>query len=236
MKHVFALVDERISEACLSGLKGHGFSPIRLSKIDGLPRPIASHADIITFKIGDRLFFSKEYFEKNSDVLSPLDINKVALTSDTQGVNYPLDAIFNGLLMGDKLFCKSDTFSKDILEYAGNLGIKTHHVKQGYPACTVLKISENAAITADLGMAKALVSEGISVLTICNGAVSLPPYEYGFIGGAGEVYGDNVYFLGDIYSHPEAQKILGFIKENGKTAICLSDEPLSDLGGIIFIS
>lgn len=235
MKNVFALVDERISDKCFDGLRESGFLPIKLPKIKTLPAPIASHTDIITFKLYDKLFLSKAYFEAFLGIFSPLSSKNIITTSDIHGENYPLDAIFNGLLMGDRLFCKSDTFSKEILRHAERLGIKVVNVKQGYPACTTLKISENAAITADRGMSRALKSEGISVLDIKNGGVLLPPYEYGFIGGAGALYGDKVFFLGDIGKHPDSDKILSFIEENGRTAVSLSDEPLADLGGIVFI-
>ena len=142
MKQYFALVDERLSTRCEESLKSFGFSTVRLPKIPTLPAPIASHTDIISFKLKDSLFFSKAYFEANFDILSPLFANSSILTKESQGVNYPLDAIFNGLLIGNKLFCKKDTFSKEIIRYAERLGIKTVNVKQGYPACTTLKISE----------------------------------------------------------------------------------------------
>ena len=60
--------------------------------------------------------------------------------------------------------------------------------------------------------------------------------EYGFIGGAASLFEDKIYFLGDISKHPESEKILSFIEENGKTAVSLSDEQLADLGGIIFLN
>jgi len=235
MKQVFCLVDERISDACLSELECRGFKVIKLPKMQSLPSPISSHTDILSFKLKDKIFFSKEYFDEFFDVLSPLHAENIVKTDESQGVNYPLDAIFNGLVMRNILFCKADTFSKEILSYANILGIKTVSVKQGYPACTVLKISENAAITADKGMAKALRNENISVLEIENGGVLLPPYEYGFIGGAGALHGDAVYFFGDIEKHPDAEKILAFIKKHGKLAISLSQEVLHDLGGMIFV-
>ena len=235
MKESFVLVDERISEDCCDSLSQEGFTPVKLPAMSSLPSAIASHTDILAFKLGDKIFFSIAYFEAFFNTLSPLCTQNICLTESCQGKNYPLDAIFNGLLMGDKLFCKADSFSAEIISEASTLGIKTVPVKQGYPACTALKISENAAITADKGMAKALRCEGISVLEIENGSISLPPYEYGFIGGAGEAHGDKVYFFGDIKTHRDSDKILKFIEENGKIAVSLSDEPLADLGGMIFL-
>lgn len=235
MKKTTVLVDERISESCFNSLLSLGYSPIKLPPFPILPTAIASHTDILTFKFKDKIVFSKAYFDMFFDILSPLNKQNIILTDESQGVNYPLDAIFNGLLIGDKLFCKKDSFSKEILEIIEDLGVKVIPTKQGYPACTALKISENAIVTADKGMQKALLSAGIDVLLIENGHISLPPYEYGFIGGAGEAYEDAVYFFGNIESHPDAKRIIEFIEERGKRAISLSREPLRDLGGMIFV-
>ena len=177
---------------------------------------------------------TESYFKEHFDTLSPLLPNICLLTSEEQGVNYPLDAIFNGLAMNGRLFCKRDSFCRDIIDYAEKEGFKIIGVKQGYPACVTLKVSENAAVTADLGMAKALSENGVSVLTIENGDIALPPYEYGFIGGAAAAFGNEIFFLGDIGKHRNGEKICEFIEAFGKRAVSLSDEPLSDLGGIIF--
>lgn len=235
MKQTIALTDARIDEEAASRLSAEGFCVFRLPAIDRLEPAIASHTDILTFKLRDKIFFSREYFEKHLLDNCPLDSAKIIITDECQGGGYPKNAIFNGLLMGNKLFCKSDTFSGEILDCVKNHSIDVIHVNQGYPACTVLKISESAVITADLGMEKALVNEGISVLRIDNGDIMLPPYEYGFIGGAGAVFNDTVYFFGDITTHRNAEIILDFIKANGKKALSLSKGPLRDLGGIVFI-
>ena len=234
MKQTFALVDERISDKCFSALTDRGFYPVRLPKMPSLPSPIASHTDIISFKLKEKLFFSRKYFELFREQLSPLGSQNLLLTDMSQGEKYPLDAIFNGLLISDILFCKSDTFSKEILAEAEREGIRIVHVNQGYPACTTLKISENAAVTADRGMEKALLKEGISVLFIENGDISLPPYDYGFIGGCAGIYKDEIFFLGDIKRHRDCDRICDFITSLKKKSTSLSDEPLSDLGGIIF--
>ena len=72
-------------------------------------------------------------------------------------------------------------------------------------------------------------------IIIENGDISLPPYEYGFIGGAAGVYKNEVYFLGDISLHRSAKKICDAIRAEGFEPVSLSSEPLSDLGRILFI-
>ncbi|MBO5879670.1 MAG: hypothetical protein J6Q68_03890 [Clostridia bacterium] len=241
MNNSFAIVDSRISKKCEIALTERGYSVIKLSPMDILPKPIASHTDIILFRIENTLFLSKKYAAENKssyELLRSLEkssIINIALTEEQQCENYPFDAIFNGLVMNGRLFCKSDTFSREIIEFAKKQGYKIVNTKQGYPACTTLKISETAAITADRGMAKTLEAEGISVLTVETGGISLPPYEYGFIGGCGGLCDGTVYFLGDIESHKNKEEIKDFVNKNFCHIESLSDERLSDLGGILFI-
>lgn len=236
MKKIYAITDFRISEECEKRLMREGFSVVKLPPMKDIPSSIASHTDILVFKIEETLFLSQKYYEENREAILPLSPLTLRLTDSTQGEKYPRDAIFNGLVLGKRLFCKSDSFCPEALELAEAKGYKICHTRQGYPACTTLKISENAAITADAGMAKTLAKEGVSLLKIESGGVLLPPYEYGFIGGAGGVFEDTVYFLGDITRHPSSKTILDFIEKNGKKAVSLSDEPLFDLGGILFVS
>jgi hypothetical protein len=56
-------------------------------------------------------------------------------------------------------------------------------VKQGYTKCSVLPVSNNAFITDDISIYNQCVSFGIDVLYVGKGDVSLPGYNYGFIGG-----------------------------------------------------
>ena len=136
--------------------------------------------------------------------------------------------------MGNKLFCRTESASEYLIAAAKRSGLEIVSVKQGYPACTVLKLSDEAAITADRGMAEALRAEGIRVYLIENGGISLPPYEFGFIGGASGVFGGAVYFLGDASRHPSWEIISDAIEKEGLRAVMLGRCELLDLGGIIF--
>ena len=84
-------------------------------------------------------------------------------------------------------------------------------------------------------MAQALSKLGINVTVISNADISLPPYEYGFIGGASGVFGDTVYFLGNPDLHRDGEKIRAAITGAGYKLCALSDEPLYDYGTLIFI-
>ena len=90
-------------------------------------------------------------------------------------------------------------------------------------------------ICADRGLERSFSANGIDVALIENGGIALPPYEYGFIGGATGVFGNKVYFIGDYKRHPSAEIIENALSSEGYTPISLSDEPLFDLGGLIFL-
>ena len=75
----------------------------------------------------------------------------------------------------------------------------------------------------------------ISASIIENGGIQLPPYEYGFIGGASGVYKDKVYFLGNLDLHPSKNIIKSVCQLANITSVSLSDGELADIGRIIFL-
>ncbi len=235
---MISLVDGRISEKCERRLILEGFLVIKLPASRRLSTPLASHPDMLLFCHSNNIIASAEYCESFPYVFSDIrEFSKNArltFTSDTFSEKYPYDAIFNALVIGENIFLKTDTASAAVKDYAKRKGIKLVNTEQGYPACTVLAFG-NSAITADKGMAKILRENGVCITEISNGDVSLPPYEYGFIGGASGVFRDKVYFIGDISTHRDYSVIRKAILDAGYTPVSLSDEPLVDLGRIIFI-
>ena len=233
-----ALVDNRISDECERALMIRGFRVIRMPASKNLPTPMASHPDMLVFYHKGHLISTADYGEEAeyvfSDVRYDCDIS-MKFVGSMHGKKYPADAIFNALVIGNKIFCKTDSIDPAVLEYAKSAGLLPIHVNQGYPACTVLALSAEHAITADRGMAAAMQKEGIKVTLIDDGDISLPPYEYGFIGGAAGAYGDKVYFLGNARLHKSYPLIEKAIADAGMSAVFLAPTPLADLGRIIFI-
>lgn len=233
-----AIVDFRISEKMERSLLIGGFQVIKLPPSPTLSEAVCAHADMLAFHHEKRIIASGAYCEKFpipfTDMREYAPDVEIYFSEDVHSFKYPNDAIFNALVIGERIFMKTDTVSKSVIDYAKNQGLKIVHTKQGYPACTTLAFG-NSAITADEGMAKILRSEGITVTKVSNGDILLPPHEYGFIGGAAGIWQDKIYFLGDINTHRDSEKITRAIKDAGYTPISLSDEPLRDLGRIIFI-
>lgn len=230
------IVDNRIEEKMERALLKEGFYLIKLPPDPCLSNAIASHPDTVLFYLNGEIITTADYCEAAAYIFSDIrefkpDV-KISFTADIRGSKYPSDCIFNALVIGNKIFCKSDSISRAVVDLAEKGGYEIVHTAQGYPACSVLAFG-NSAITSDRGLAAILSDKGVNVLLISTGGISLPPYEYGFIGGASGVVGRKIYFFGDLDTHPDSKAILKAIEAEGYTAISLCDGGLRDMGGII---
>ena len=234
-----ALLDERIPNDARIELERRGYHTILMPACDRLPVATASHPDMLVMKLGDELIVEGRYFEEHSDIFREIaslcPSIKISCADVTLSPVYPDDCKMNALTLGERIFLRVDSVCGDIVKAAEKLGMSITSVRQGYPACTVLALGDSHAITADRGMASALRKEGVEVLLIDDGDILLPPYEYGFIGGATGVHRGAVYFIGDIRMHKNASEIEDFSRLAGYEPISLCGGALLDLGRIIFI-
>ena len=240
MKFKIAIVDSRIGYDAERALMLRGYRVLALPPFSRLSEAVASHPDMLIHRIGKEYISYADYCEEASYVFSDLSLwlrgdgVRFTFSADEVAPTYPHDVGLNALRMGTKLFCRKSSASELLLRIAIAHGLDIVDVKQGYPACTVLKLSDSAAVTADRGMAKALEAHGIRVTLIEQGDISLPPHEYGFIGGAGEVDGDTLYLFGDHLTHRDGKRIVEAAEAEGLRVVSLCPGPLRDLGGIIF--
>ena len=235
---MFVIADHRISTEAISTLKKYGFETIPLPPAEYLSGAVASHTDMLIFMGFGRLFCHRSYYEGNSvliDRIVALSGLELALSDEPTGEKYPLDVLFNACLVGNRLICNEKTVSRLILEAARVLGCEIINVPQGYTKCSISVVSDNAIITADKAIAAACKGVGIDVLTVSEGHISLPPYDFGFIGGASGVCCDKVYFCGSLDSHPDCERIKEFCEKHHKTAISLTNVELQDVGSLFFI-
>ena len=236
-----AIVDSRIRPSDERGLLLKGYRVITLPPFSHLSDAVASHPDMLIHRIGNDYISYADYCEEASYVFTDLSLLlagtgvRLTFTSDEVKKEYPRDVGLNALRINNKLFCHVKSASRTLLEKAKEHKLEIVDTKQGYPACTVLKLSDNAAITSDNGMARLLTEHGIRVTKITEGNISLPPHKYGFIGGAGAAHEDKLYFFGNPNLHPDAKCIIDAAENEGLKVVALSDSPLVDLGGIIFI-
>lgn len=195
---------------------------------------------MLLLSLGDELITTAEYSEEADYVLTEIWSmvkgcgRRMKFTSDRLLPEYPKDCGLNALVMKDRIYLREESASEYVKASAEALGLTVVGVKQGYPACTVLKLSDKACITADRGMARVLRANGVNVTLIEEGHIDLPPHEYGFIGGCAGVHDGCVYFVGDPKLHPSYELIDAACKSEGLRIVPLGGGVLRDVGGILF--
>ena len=216
-------LDSRASGELSEAIARLGVQPVLLPPYRSLPEPVACHPDMLLYDMGDKLLVYRDYYAKNKALFDGIS---VMLTEHPAGNKYPSDVGMDALALGEYLFCLPRATCPEILN--------RHHVvpvKQGYTACSALKVSEHAIVTSDSSIADAAEGKGISVLRIRPGFIELPGYDYGFIGGTAFRLGDTLYFSGDLSLHPDGDAIADFCENQGVTAkSLLAGKKLADLG------
>lgn len=231
------IVDSRLPQKCADTLCKLGFELIPLPPLSALPAPVSAHPDMLIF-IADRdIICHKNYLGANPDIFERISAQGYTIipTDEEISSHYPSDILFNALYISDTIYCKQNSISRFIKDFAARKNLGICDVKQGYSKCSVCVVGKDAAITSDPSLHRAMTVLGLDVLLISSGNINLSGYDTGFIGGCSGQIGDTVYFSGNILLHPDGEKIVDFCAKHGKRAVSLSDEPLTDIGSIFFI-
>lgn len=235
---MFVITDHKINEAASTALLRRGYEPIYMPPASFLQEGVSSHPDMLIFLGFGKLFCHKKYYENNRELIdriAALSGTELTLSEEKISADYPHDVPFNACLLGKRIICNEKTVSHLILSAARACGCEIIGVPQGYTKCSITVVSESAIITADKAISEVCRAFGIDVLTVCEGHISLPPYNYGFIGGASGAHGDKVYFCGSLEGHPDGNRIKKFCDDHGKSAVSLSNGELQDVGSLFFI-
>lgn len=225
------LIGERYKEKLEIPLKKCGFEPFWLPNNPNLDKRLASHADLSIFRYEKTIILTNNVGSDRLVNLLTSGGYKVIFSEIEQSKDYPHDINLCAAYVGQWLIHNFAFTDKAIID---KVPLEHLNVKQGYARCTVLPVN-NGLITADNGIAMKTLEAGIDVLQIGNGGVRLDGFNEGFIGGASFTASDTIYFTGNIFSHPDHERIIEFIKKQGMNYCCLTDEPLFDIGGAIYI-
>lgn len=193
-----------------------GYQIVPTKKIEALPPPEQRHADMQALSIEGRLF-------------------TVETCVKPVGRAYPDNVRLNCLLLHHRLYGNLKAADPSVLDYCRQKNIRCVHVNQGYARCSTMVIRDNAAVTADKSIEKALQNDGAEVLLIRLGHIRLEGHDYGFIGGASFTDGNTVYCFGDITQHPDYRQIKQFCEKHHVTIeIIAKTAPLTDIGGAVY--
>ncbi|MTI56481.1 DUF6873 family GME fold protein [Geosporobacter ferrireducens] len=228
------IVDGRISKETMNNFAEMGIHIVKTPCCRDLYPQIAGHPDILLHPVTKKDFVvAPNVFTYMERALGPLGYNvipgeKVLSRNYPDNIAYNVARISNFALHHTKF--TDPVLSNLLQEYE----IPLIHIKQGYSKCAVCAITDQAVITADRGIAKAVEKLGVEVLLITPGYIVLPDMEYGFIGGSTGFVGNNkLAFYGSIYKHPDSRRITDFLAAYHIEPIFLGDEMLRDFGSII---
>lgn len=205
-----------------------GINSLKTCKSGNLEPFCAEHADILTYHLGNGRF-----------IVDETAVNTLANYNISDIVNvfspYPNDCILNAADIGDYIICNSKITHKSILKSAKKQNKQIINVNQGYAKCSVCIVRRNTVITDDVSIYQECnKTDGVSVLMVSKGSVALNGQNYGFLGGASGLIGENkLFFNGDLSCHKDFLAIMQFLSYHNVKYIDIKNEPLTDVGSII---
>ena len=198
-----------------------------LSGISGSER---FHADMNICHIGNNKLFCAQNSSVHGSELQNAGFELIH--TDT-----PVTARKPGLnicMIGKNVLCDTKTADPKLISVLKSEGKTILHTNQMYARCSTAIAAENAVMTSDPSIYELCRKNGIDVLRIAPGYITLDGYAYGFIGGCcGLISKDTLAFSGSITRHPDCENIRSFAGNYGIKTISLSDAPLCDVGGIL---
>ncbi len=225
---MLVFTDCRLDPRAAQTLRELGHAPIPCPQHLTLDTPVSSHPDLLLFITDTSILTHADYVRALDSALPLVSI------PEQLGAKYPHDVLLDAALVGKHLVCRPDATSAAVLAFAQEKGATLLPVRQGYAKCNLCIVCEDAVITEDPSMEKALASVGVDVLRIEPGHVRLPGYPYGFIGGASGCDGDRVFFCGDLSLHPDGARMDAFCRSHGKQPVSLCAGELCDIGSLLF--
>ncbi len=225
------IISSLLPNDILNELSELGFVCLKAGKTANINNETAYHPDMLFFKLLCGSLLTEKGFVHTLDTF----VNCLE-SGEKLDDKYPSDCIFNCFYADNNLFCGKNT-AKEILEDAIVHGVNIVKVKQGYAACSTVRLSNNAYITSDTGIAAALKALGFDVLIVSNNGITLNGYNNGFIGGCALFVLDGcVGFSGAIENHCDYDAIKGFCRNHHIEPYSLSKSLLYDYGGGIIIN
>ncbi len=234
----FCFAGNSLDHRSIEKLSELGISVLTLPPDNDLPELLKMHADLSVFAIAGELILRKDYYEKNMLYSIFEELNVKPILSDSKaGINYPDDCGLCAKLAGSNLICNPAITASEILELAEANRFRIIPVRQGYCACSCVSLFDGAIITSDPGISRVLKEDGYPFLRIVPGFIKLSGYgdgNQGFIGGCSGLFGNTLFFNGNLSLHPDAKAIISFCSDHETEVVSLHNAPLEDCGGIVF--
>ena len=228
------IVGERYRKTTGAALEDLGFHVIYMPDNPNVDTRVAGHADLSVLRTGEREIFLAPHLQGTRFEASVRDIGyDVIFPEIAQSKEYPLDADFNIVFLGNNMLCGRKNRLADCL--SASRGFDRIAISQGYARCSTCIVSKNALITADSSIENAARALGYDVLKIHPGFFRLPGFDYGFIGGSSFLLDGKLYFTGSINHYVHEDSILRFLIRHNTAPVFLSSDRAEDIGTAIVL-
>ena len=229
-----ALVDPRISNSEHLNLSKLNCKVIKCPINNTLYKAVCGHPDMSLHVISnDTLILEKDIDVDFINLLKNFNLNCI-LSDNSLKSNYPYDISLNALNLKNYFIHNLKFTDKKLLSFVTKKNLI--HVKQGYTKCSTAILNDNAIITSDKSIHKALLNTDIDVLLLPPGDINLPGLDYGFIGGTCGLFDKNtLVFYGSLDNYKYKNEVLNFLCKYKITPIYLSEGKLTDRGSIFFL-
>ncbi len=224
-------IDDKVSNTVKQNLSKYG-KVVGLSSTDITNDYLSGHVDIFLCPTNSGLVVAPNIPQKYLNLLTENTIRFSQGDSPVQP-DYPGCARYNAATVDGLLIHKSSITDLSIIKQFAPTDIIS--IKQGLTRCSLLPLDKENFITSDGGLFKSLSSMGKNVLLVDPLGIVLPGFRYGFFGGTCGVYNNVVYFLGSLSKYTDGEKVKLFLNKLDYKIVELSDEPLYDGGGVLFI-
>lgn len=229
------IIDKKTTPEIIGTLEKLNINYIKTEEISTLYEAVSTHPDMQIHFVTETCAVAAPAVYNYYKSTLPSCITLHCGTANP-GSTYPDSCAYNVAKLGKKVIGNLSYTDKKIIELYASMDVEFINVKQGYTKCNLCIVSENAVITEDEGLLKALSPYGIEVLKITPGSIRLKGFDYGFIGGAsGFIAPGKLAFTGDITTHPEYKTIKSFINSHSVDIIKLSSTKVDDFGSILYL-
>jgi len=193
------------------------------------PLPERYHADLQCFAPDEKtVIVTPDLYEYYQACLKETDVTVLSGKTQSDG-HYPSRIAYNVAKVGNTAFCLEKALDGRIREELEKRNVSICNVSQGYAACSVVGVSENALITSDKSIAKAAESGGFDCLYLSPEEILLPGFDHGFIGGCVSKIRPNLFAVS---GSQLPNSFLAFFEKHGATLLSVSGQ-LYDFGGSI---
>lgn len=227
------IIGERYRPRLEKPLESLGIGALWMPDNPHIDPRLAGHADLSAIRLGKRLVAARHI------IVDPPFVNyltnggyELISAEREQGARYPADVNLCACISGHRLIHNLRYTDPAVLEYFDGEKI---HVNQGYARCSCCTVDARALISSDSGIEDAARKNGIEVLKIDVGGISLAGFDYGFIGGASIVLDDAVLLSGRLENTRDMRSVESFILSRGKLPVYLTKDTAFDIGGAVVL-